>query len=615
MFSNYKIVVEDDKEVLYLYIDQHQTEFSKELFKNNKNENHADNRIKDFINKNKINFKGTTVKVLLGGFMLSQVIIPAAVNADTSTESQYQSYTVVNGDSLSVVAKKYNMSVDEMMNINNLTSTTINIGQILKVNAPLNNTSTHTVVNGDSLSEIAKKYNMSVDELMSINNLSTTTIYIGQILNLRTSPNIGQTYTVVSGDSLSEIAKKYDISVDELMRINNLSSTTIYIGQILNLGTSPNTGQTYTVVSGDSLSEIASQYNTSVDELMRINNLSSTTIYIGQILNLNSQVDETQTYTVVNGDSLSVIAKKYGMTIDELMHKNNLSSTTIYIGQQLEVSNLAGETPTEPVEDEYQDLKVSIYRSNGTVETIMLEDYIIGVVASEMPPYFHSEAIKAQALAARTYAMSRIDNGYVLSDTDTHQVYKDNNQLKAQWGVDYDKYHKIIKDAVNSTKGQTIKHNGEYIEAFYFSTSNGKTQSSQYVWGSNLSYITSVDSSWDTKSPAFNDTKTYSTSLFNSKLNTGSSGVNVKVLSRTDGGYVDKVSINGKTYTGSDVKRTFGLRSTDFTITSSGSQVTIKTKGFGHGVGMSQYGAHYMGEAGYSFDQIINHYFLNVDIN
>ena len=194
---------------------------------------------------------------------------------------------------------------------------------------------TYTVKSGDSLWSIANKYNTSVSELKSLNNLNSNNLQVGQILILpgEQSNNEDNTYTVKSGDSLWSIANKYNTSVSELKSLNNLSSDVLQIGQVLKLPSNDNlTGNTYTVKSGDSLWSIANKYNTSVSELKSLNNLSSDVLQIGQVLKLPSN---NKLYIVKSGDSLWNIANRYNTTVNTLKNLNNLSSNSLTIGQEL----------------------------------------------------------------------------------------------------------------------------------------------------------------------------------------------------------------------------------------------------------------------------------------
>ena len=198
-------------------------------------------------------------------------------------------YTVKSGDSLWSIAKKLGVSVDELKSANNLTSSLLSIGQVLKIpSKDIVDESVYIVKSGDSLYKIAQNYNTTVNELMSLNNLTNSSLSVGQVLKLPTKEiTPANSYIVKSGDSLYKIAQKYNATVSELMNLNNLTSTTLRIGQVLKIPTS-NTTQpiTYTVKSGDSLYKIAQKYNTTVSNLMSLNNLSSTLLSIGQVLKI-----------------------------------------------------------------------------------------------------------------------------------------------------------------------------------------------------------------------------------------------------------------------------------------------------------------------------------------
>ncbi len=218
----------------------------------------------------------------------------------------------------------------------------------------INSSNIYIVKSGDSLYSIARKYNTTVDELKKLNNLSSNVLSIGQVLKIPSSSesnnagsNIGttNTYVVKSGDSLYSIARKYNTTVDELKRLNNLTSNVLSIGQVLkipsssesnNTGSNTGTTNTYVVKSGDSLYSIARKYNTTVDEIKRLNNLTSNLLSIGQVLKIPSG-SSTNTYVVKSGDNLYSIARKYQITVDELKKLNNLNSNLLSIGQVLKV--------------------------------------------------------------------------------------------------------------------------------------------------------------------------------------------------------------------------------------------------------------------------------------
>ena len=207
----------------------------------------------------------------------------------------------------------------------------------------------HTVKSGESLSLISAKYNVTITALKRLNNLSKNTVYIGQKIKLpggtKVSPAKASVHTVKRGDTLSEIADKYAIKLSTLKRINNLSKNTVYVGQKLKLTSASSTSTKpdfYTVKSGDSLSEIAQKYSLKLSTLKSINNLTKNTVYIGQKLKLSPSSNAStkpQYHKVKNGDTLSEIAEKYQLSIKRLKSLNNLRSESIRIGQRLKVSS------------------------------------------------------------------------------------------------------------------------------------------------------------------------------------------------------------------------------------------------------------------------------------
>ena len=267
---------------------------------------------------------------------------------------------------------------------------------------------------------------------------------------------------------------------------------------------------------------------------------------------------------------------------------------------------------------------VAVYRTEkDVVETIPLEEYVVGVVAGEMPANFEEEALKAQSLTARTYIIRQMMlaepdaslKGANVSDTVNHQVYKDEEQLKEKWGLDYKKNLGKIRKAVYETRGQIITYDGEPITASFFSTSNGYTENAEDYWSNPLPYLKSVESPWDLESKEFLKKQTFTVEEFERKLGIRLQGSDMgKILSRTPGQRVEKVSIGGKEFTGREVREALGLRSTDFTWERKGNEIIVTTKGYGHGVGMSQYGANGMAKEGKTYEEIIKHYYQGVSI-
>lgn len=258
--------------------------------------------------------------------------------------------------------------------------------------------------------------------------------------------------------------------------------------------------------------------------------------------------------------------------------------------------------------------------STDKVEEVPLEEYIVGVLAGEMPIDFELEALKAQAVASRSYVLKRMeynkDNEYDVVDSVLNQVYLDDDYLKETWGNNYTIKINKLRTAVNETYNEYMEYDGKIIDALFFSTSNGYTEDSHLVFNLELPYLKSVESSWDQEvSSAFSSKYTYSLQEFYEKLGLEyKDKLDVEILERSNTNRVLKLKINGQEFEGTTLYNKLGLRSTDFEITQVGSNVVFDMKGYGHGVGMSQYGALGMAKQGYTYDEILKHYYTGVTI-
>lgn len=268
-----------------------------------------------------------------------------------------------------------------------------------------------------------------------------------------------------------------------------------------------------------------------------------------------------------------------------------------------------------------ENMKVRIKREQtGEIIEVPFEEYVVGVLAGEMPTTFNIEALKSQAVAARSYVMTRMvynkDNDYDVVDTVMNQVYLDDNHLRTVWKEAYDEKSKKIREAVNSTYGEYIAYDGKVADAFFFSTSVGKTENSEDVWSAKIPYLRSVDSSFEEGvSPVFTEKKTMSLTDFYAKLDLNySDKLDVKVINTTSTGRIKEIKINGKNFTGNDVVGKLQIRSNYFTFELKDKIVNITTKGYGHGVGMSQYGAEAMARQGFKYDEILKHYYSGIEI-
>lgn len=250
--------------------------------------------------------------------------------------------------------------------------------------------------------------------------------------------------------------------------------------------------------------------------------------------------------------------------------------------------------------------------STGEIKNIELEDYIVGVVAGEMPASFNEEALKAQAIASRTYAMYKMKNSngtYDLVTDKTNQVYITEDKMKSLWQENFDYYFEKIKKAVYDTKDLIMTYNGDIILSLYFARSNGKTEDAISVFGSNEEYLKSVES------PEENLTSevTISKDKFCNKLNISCDAINISNVLKSSSGRINSLNINGKTFKGTEIRTLFDLKSTDFDITID-SEIKFITKGYGHGVGMSQYGANKLAQNGKNYEEILKHYYQNINI-
>lgn len=282
---------------------------------------------------------------------------------------------------------------------------------------------------------------------------------------------------------------------------------------------------------------------------------------------------------------------------------------------------------------------VSVYLTKtDTVEELPLEQYLVGVLAAEMPAEFQLEALKAQAIAARTYIVQRLASGdrsgvpdgkAMVTDTVSHQAYIAHDELTEEWqrlgkGAELGK----LQQAVKETAGLVMTYKGKPITASFFSTSNGYTENSEDYWKNEIPYLRSVESPWDKQiSPKYKTTVTMPRSEFVGKLGLADGAVPVsaggdgnassflKVLSYTQGHRIESVRVGGKTFTGREVREKLGLRSSQFSLVMKNGEIEITTYGNGHGVGMSQYGAEGMAREGYEAKEILKHYYTNISFD
>ncbi len=258
------------------------------------------------------------------------------------------------------------------------------------------------------------------------------------------------------------------------------------------------------------------------------------------------------------------------------------------------------------------------------IETEMY-DYIIGAVAAEMPASFSEEALKAQAVASYTYAMwlrENADNsqkglGYDISDDPSaHQGYLTDEQMKEKWGDKYDSCKSKISEAVMSVLGECVMYENEPVLAMFHAISSGQTQSSETVFGNALPYLESAAAPGDTLSPDFDSENSFSQKELCELLSHGSTDENlIKSIDTADSGYVKLITLGSKSYTGSELAALLKLRSPCFSAEYKKGSYIFKVKGYGHGVGMSQYSADYMARQGYTYNEILKHFYKGTYID
>lgn len=254
---------------------------------------------------------------------------------------------------------------------------------------------------------------------------------------------------------------------------------------------------------------------------------------------------------------------------------------------------------------------VHVTRQDGSLLEIELETYLEGVVGSEMPASYELEALKAQSVAARTFVMQR---GMEVDDTTQTQVYHDDEQLHQIWGNQYESYHQKVKKAIQETKGEVMTYDGKLISAVFFSISCGKTANAEEYWTSKTPYLRSVDSSWDMDMSGYEESVHISKEDFHTRLGFVNEIVELGTPEYYDSGYVKSITIDRVVFSGREIREKLGLRSSSFTIQQSDGGFLITTKGYGHGLGMSQKGAQAMALQGKRYSDILKHYYQGIKI-
>lgn len=281
---------------------------------------------------------------------------------------------------------------------------------------------------------------------------------------------------------------------------------------------------------------------------------------------------------------------------------------------------------TEPQQQSNDTITVFLSSQNQNVEMDMFE-YVCGSVAAEMPLAYHEEALKSQAVTCYTNALrlkintEKTNQADISDNTAIHQGYIDEAQRREKWGNDFEKYESKLKNVVNSVKNEAIYYNDQLIVAAFFAISCGKTENSENLWSENVPYLKSVESPGDCLSPQYATSVSFSLEEFISRMKTKETDFYIESLTNaititeaSPSGTVLKAQIGDKSYTGEEIRSIFSLRSPVFTVVLTENSVTFNVLGYGHGIGMSQYGADYFARQGYTYKEILTHYYTGVTI-
>ena len=271
---------------------------------------------------------------------------------------------------------------------------------------------------------------------------------------------------------------------------------------------------------------------------------------------------------------------------------------------------------------------ISVFRSlTSTTEEVDMFEYVCGSVAAEMPLAYHEEALKAQAVACytnalRTKAKKGNTQSQITDDSTIDQGYIDPQQRKEKWGDDYEKYEAKLQRVVKSVENQALFYKDELCVAAFFAISSGSTEDAKNIWGSTVPYLESVPSDGDRLSPQYASSVAFDTKEFialakrNKLLEKEPKSLEniIEIKETTPSGTVLRATVNGKEYTGEQIRKCFSLRSPVFTIKTTADTITFSVCGYGHGVGMSQYGADYLAKQGNSYKEILTHYYTGAEI-
>lgn len=276
--------------------------------------------------------------------------------------------------------------------------------------------------------------------------------------------------------------------------------------------------------------------------------------------------------------------------------------------------------PAQSIRESDPETVLTVVNRAGNLRQMTLREYLVGVVLAEMPADFEPEALKAQAVVARTYTRKRMEGSKhgeaaVCMDPGCCQGWRSGEDYLEAGGRE--RSLNKVRSAVADTDGLVLRWEGKLIDATYFSCSGGTTEDAVAVWGQDVPYLRSVESPGEEEAPRFTDSVSFSPAEFAGKLGLsgeGDPGSWFGATTHTAGGGVETMVIRGKTFTGTQLRSKLGLRSTAFEVAVSGKTITVTTRGFGHRVGMSQYGAQAMAQSGSTYDEILAHYYSGAEL-
>lgn len=308
------------------------------------------------------------------------------------------------------------------------------------------------------------------------------------------------------------------------------------------------------------------------------------------------------------------------LTLPVAFLKDSLTDTQT----DIPAANTAGTTEGAAANVDTVTVFRSVEKTNVQVDFF---EYVCGSVAAEMPLSYHEEALKAQAVACYTNALrlknssKSTDTYHISDDSSVHQGYLTQEQRKEKWGTDFEKYEAKLENIVKQVEKKAIYFNNDLCIAAFHAICSGKTESAENVWGEKVPYLVSVKSTGDNLSPNYSSTVVFDKNEFTEygkplgiKEDISSLKDIIKITEKTKTGTVLKATVNKKEFTGEEIRKAFSLKSAVFTVKCTKNSVTFTVTGYGHGVGMSQYGADFMARQGSTYEEILKHYYTGVEI-